>query len=140
MGEPSEPSAHPDNRTAAAQTTGASEAFSTPSDPRPGGLSRQQSESFVKTGAGGAGGLHRQASNMYDGTSPNKGFFSGSSATGANHFKQTPTQPGMSGAMPMGQQSGSPYVQTDQVPASGTKSMLQVYPQAHVIAQYFAYS
>lgn len=104
MGEPSEPSAHPDNITAATQTP-ASVTQPTPpgaassrigrqpsgsfSKVSGGGLGRQPSGSFDKAaglGGGGGGGLRRQPSGAYDATSAaktDKGFFGGTHAAAA---------------------------------------------------------
>ncbi len=106
MGDPAEPSSHPDNRTAAEQTTGAAA-------PEKGPLSGAQ-----------GGGLRRQQSGV-DGTQTDRGFGgqsnNGAAApAGANDYRQTPTQPGTAGTTAgVGQQPGSPYVQTAEVPPSG---------------------
>lgn len=71
MGEPSEPSAHPDNITAATQTPATGPASVTrpapspaqPAAPAAGGLGRQPSGSFGKATLGGLG---RQPSGSFD--------------------------------------------------------------------------
>ena len=125
MGEPSEPSAHPDNITAATQTP-ASVTRPTPpgaassrigrqpsgsfSKAMGGGLGRQPSGSFDKVaglggGGGGGGGLRRQPSGAYDAASAaktDKGFFGGThaAATGttpmaAPGVQRQESQPGL---------------------------------------------
>lgn len=154
MGEPSEPDAHPDNKTAATQTTGVASVLQAPvhtSDPAPrgpapgglGGLGRQPSGSFDKdTLGGGGGGLRRQPSGAYDPSTAaktDKGFLGG-------HKHQTtptppPAQPAAAGPTPVGAAPGSPYVKTEEVPATGTSPMNTImenfnkyYSKAEIIA------
>jgi hypothetical protein len=110
MGDPAEPSSHPDNRTAAEETTEAAV-------PKEGPLSGAQ-----------GGGLRRQQSG-FDGTQTDRGFGgqsnNGAAApAGASDYRQTPTQPGTAGTTAgVGQQPGSPYVETAEVPPSGKGPM-----------------
>ncbi len=106
MGDPAEPSSHPDNRTAAEQTTEAAAPEEGPlSGAQDGGLRRQQSESDVTQTDRGFGG---QANN------------GAAAPAGASDYVQTPTQPGKAGTTAgVGQQPGSPYVETAEVPPSG---------------------
>lgn len=108
MGEPSVPSAHPDNQTAATYTAGGS----------PPGSVAPSSQGPI--GGGGGGGLRRQSSGAYDAstaTKTDKGLFSGASQA---------QQPGVAGATPVGTKPGSPYVQTQDVPSTGTTPMNQI--------------
>ncbi len=72
------------------------------------------------------GGLRRQASGAYDassGTKTDKGFFGhGAAQPNANAQPQQTAapQPGVAGATPVGVKPGSPYVQTQEVPSTGT--------------------
>jgi hypothetical protein len=106
MGDPAEPSSHPDNRTAAEETTEAAA-------PKEGPLSGAQ-----------GGGLRRQQSG-FDGTQTDRGVGgqsnNGAAApAGASDYVQTPTQLGTAGKTAgVGQQPGSPYVETAEVPPSG---------------------
>lgn len=123
MGEPSEPSAHPDNQTAATHTLGTASPDGTGAP-----LNRSQSSVPAPASAVGGGGLHRHASGAYDHQSSasrnGKGSFGGAApqpntATPQGAFQQqTTSQPG--GAAPVGAQPGSPYVQTQEVPSTGT--------------------
>lgn len=112
MGEPSEPSAHPDNKTAATQTAGTSSVTGAPVN-------------MAGSSAMG-GGLQRQSSGAYDASTASKtdhGFFNGAphyTSTPSAFQQQTASQPGVPGAVPVGVQPGSPYVQTQSVPAAGT--------------------
>lgn len=129
MGDPAEPSSHPDNMTAAASTPNAATAATTPTgfgSNRTMSLGRSPSDKPAGPGVGvGGGGLRRQPSGAYDaatGTSKtDKGLFSGSqqSTPTVNQFNQSPSQPGVAGTVPVGHQPGSPYVQTQDVPATG---------------------
>lgn len=129
MGDPAEPSSHPDNVTAATSTPSAATAATTPTgfgSNRTMSLGRSPSDKSAGPGVGvGGGGLRRQPSGAYDaatGTSKtDKGLFSGSqqSTPTVNQFNQSPSQPGVAGTAPVGHQPGSPYVQTQDVPASG---------------------
>lgn len=127
MGEPSEPSAHPDNRTAATYTAGTSnETAGAPLQMGAGtSLGRSQSSIDKQVGGSGVGGLRRQASGAYDASTASKtdkGFFSG-----AAQQQQAPApQPGVAGPPPVGVKPGSPYVQTQEVPSTGTGSMNQL--------------
>lgn len=123
MGEPSEPSAHPDNRTAATHTLGTASPDGT-------GVPLNRSQSSVPAAAVSGGGLHRQASGAYDASTASKtdrGFFGGAApqnTTTPGAFPQpTAAQPGANGvpgATPVGKQPGSPYIQTQEVPSTGT--------------------
>jgi hypothetical protein len=109
MGEPSVPSAHPDNQTAATYTAGGSP---------PGAGAAPVNQGPV----GGGGGLRRQSSGAYDASTAaktDKGLFSG--ATQAQ-------QPGVAGATPVGTKPGSPYVQTQDVPSTGTSKHFPQLP------------
>jgi len=133
MGDPAEPSSHPDNMTAAASTPNAATAATTPTgfgSNRTMSLGRSPSDKPAGPGVGvGGGGLRRQPSGAYDaatGTSKtDKGLFSGSqqSTPTVNQFNQSPSQPGVAGTVPVGHQPGSPYVQTQDVPATGKSPM-----------------
>lgn len=116
MGEPAEPSAHPDNKTAATQTAGPL-SMGGPS----GGLGRQPSSTFENpTASWGAGGaLRRQSSGAYDASKADYGA-SHHTSTSSAYQQQTASQPGVAGSVPAGVQPGSPYVQTQSVPAAGT--------------------
>lgn len=118
MGEPSEPSAHPDNQTAATHTLGSASPDGT-------GVPLNRSQSSVPSTATAAAasdhGLHRHASGAYDTSTAPKGFFSGGApqktTTPGGVPEQTASQPGDT---PVGVQPGSPYVQTEEVPSTGT--------------------
>jgi hypothetical protein len=138
MGEPSEPSAHQDNMTAATYTAGAApEAAAAPvqmGGPNPSQmfLNRSQSSSAgaleKPLAGGGGGGLRRQASGAYDAstaTKTDKGFFSGATQHSAPQQQPAP-QPGGAGPTPVGVKPGSPYVQTQEVPSTGTSPMNQI--------------
>lgn len=131
MGEPSVPSAHPDNLTAATYTAGGSpEAAGAPVQMGgPGGtsLGRSQSSSVGAFEKPMGGGLRRQSSGAYDAstaTKTDKGLFSG--ATQHTAEQQTAPQPGVAGPPPVGVKPGSPYVQTQEVPSTGTSPMNQI--------------
>lgn len=115
MGEPAEPSAHPDNKTAATQIAGAS----------PADMAGPSSQ------LGAGGGLQRQSSGAYDASTaskPHHGFFNYATqhtSTPSAYQQQTSSQPGVPGSAPVaGVQPGSPYVQTQSVPAAGTSMYL----------------
>jgi len=114
MGEPSEPSAHPDNQTAATHKLGTA-------SPEDTGSPLNRSQSSVPPAALSGSGLHRQASDVYGSSKADKGFFSGAApqntTTSGASQQQTASQPG---ATPVGAQPGSPYVQTQEVPSTGT--------------------
>jgi hypothetical protein len=102
MGEPAEPSSHPDNRAAAEQTTAAPEEL-----------------------ASGAGGGLRGQQSGFDGTQTDRGFVGQSytadpaAAGGTSSFQQSSAQPGVASTAGVGKQPGSPYVQTAEVPPTG---------------------
>jgi hypothetical protein len=103
MGEPAEPSSHPDNRAAAEQTTAAPEEL-----------------------ASGAGGGLRGQPSGFDGTQTDRGFVGQSytadpAAAGGttSSFQESSAQPGVARTASVGQQPGSPYVQTAEVPPTG---------------------
>lgn len=131
MGEPSVPSAHPDNVTAATLTAGGPlHAAGQPVDTDGTAgtpLGRSQSSGFgaFTKPVGGGGGLRRQASGAHDASTAantDKAFFSG--ATHKNAPQQAAPQPGVAGPTPVGVQPGSPYVQTQEVPSTGTSKSL----------------
>lgn len=129
MGEPSEPSAHPDNLTAATYTAGASpEAAGAPvqmGGPSGTSLGRSQSSSVGAFEKPVGGGLRRQSSGAYDAstaTTTDKGLFTGPTQHTAQ--QQTAPQPGVAGPPPVGVKPGSPYVQTQEVPSTGTSKWL----------------
>jgi hypothetical protein len=129
MGEPSEPSAHPDNMTAATYTLGGTpETAGAPIQMGAGtSLGRSQSSFDKPLGGGGGGGLRRQSSGAYDAstaTKTDKGFFSG--VTHQQQQQAPAPQPGVAGPPPVGAKPGSPYVQTQEVPSSGTSPMNQI--------------
>ncbi|KAG0563516.1 hypothetical protein KC19_8G037800 [Ceratodon purpureus] len=107
MGEPSEPSAHPDNKTAATQTAGPS---SVTGGPSAGGYNRQST--FENPTASWSGGAHD--------ASPGAAHYA---STPSAYQQQTASQPGVAGTVPAGVQPGSPYVQTQSVPATGTSPL-----------------
>lgn len=128
MGDPAEPSSHPDNITAASTPNVAASSPTSFGSNRTMSLGRSPNDKPTgpATGMGmGGGGLRRQPSGAYDaatGTSKtDKGLFSGSqqSTPIVNQFNQSPSQPGVAGTVPVGHQPGSPYVQTQDVPAAG---------------------
>jgi hypothetical protein len=120
MGEPSEPSAHPDNKTAATQTAGPSSNMGGPSG---GGYSRQSSATFENPWGVG-GGLRRQSSGAYD-AAPGSvrqqpSAYQQQTSMPSAYQQQTASQPGVAGTAPAGVQPDSPYVQTQSVPSTGT--------------------
>lgn len=128
MGDPAEPSSHPDNMTAAASTPQTANVATTPTtfgSNRTMSLGRSPSDRAAGPAVGVGGGLRRQPSGAYDAATgtgmTDKGLFGGSqqSTPIVNQFNQSPSQPGVAGTVPVGHQPGSPYVQTQDVPASG---------------------
>jgi hypothetical protein len=84
-----------------------------------------RSQSHIPSAAAGGQTLHRQYSGAYDSSSSykaaDKGFFGGAAPqTTTTPPPQTASQPG---ATPVGGKPGSPYVQTQEVPATGTSPL-----------------
>ena len=134
MGEPSVPSAHPDNVTAATYNAGAPpNSAGAPVGPAGTSLNRSQSSNVERPiGPGMGGGLRRQSSGAYDassGTQTDRGFFSGSHAQPQQTAAPQAAAPqaGVAGATPVGSKPDSPYVQTQEVPSTGTSKSLQPF-------------
>ena len=123
MGEPAEPSAHPDNKTAAMQTGGPSSVTSGPSGSSYGPSGSGYGPSGSGYGQQGTSSFENPTATWGAGSKTNQGVFNSAPprmSTSSAYQQQTTPQPGVAGTVPAGVQPGSPYIQTQSVPAAGT--------------------
>jgi len=116
MGEPSEPSAHPDNKTAATHAGSSQQPSSSYVNPV-SSASTYGAPPTTQHGYPDVATHHTSSATAYPQQTPS---YHNSTATA--YPQQTASQPGVAGSVP-GVQPGSPYVQTQSVPAAGTSPM-----------------